>query len=495
MQSHPHQTGPATGTGLRCPRGLSSNAVVVFCLTAALGPSAWGAPAAASSVTSVRHWSQGSSTRVAVELSAKAKWRSERITNPARLFIDLSDTRMALGVKGIYTMKVGDALLRQVRVANPNPQTTRIVLDLEEEDVDFEVSELTNPVRLMIEVRAKDSSKVTRVAPAKPEPPAKVASVERPEAQSQPTASTEPLPKPDVVLYKSVPESPAPAPAIPAEATPPTSAQPAPPPPAAGPIAAAPKPAKPTTSAGKPSLTRALGLKLGRIVIDPGHGGQDQGTAGVSGLLEKDLVLDIAQRLGALVEQRMGSSVLYTRTEDVFIPLEERTAFANQHRADLFISIHANSSPLRSASGAEVFFLNFTTSKDALEVAARENAGHGKSIFELREIIQKIALKDKVDESRDFAGKVQNSLHSTWTRMNPNSRNRGVKQAPFIVLIGANMPSILAEIGFLSNARDESMLKKPEHRQRIAEALFRGISNYADTLSRMDVARTGAAQN
>jgi N-acetylmuramoyl-L-alanine amidase len=226
------------------------------------------------------------------------------------------------------------------------------------------------------------------------------------------------------------------------------------------------------------------------VVIDAGHGGHDQGTTGPTGLLEKDLVLDISMKLGAMIQDRLGSEVVYTRTTDVFVPLEDRTAMANQHRADLFISIHANSSPYKSISGAEVFYLNFTTSKDALEVAARENAAHGKSIFELSELIQKIALKDKVDESREFASRLQTNLHGTWSKLNAAARNRGVKKAPFVVLIGASMPSVLAEIGFLSNPKDEQTLRKPEARMKVAEALFKGVEQYASSLSEMRVAQT-----
>jgi N-acetylmuramoyl-L-alanine amidase len=245
------------------------------------------------------------------------------------------------------------------------------------------------------------------------------------------------------------------------------------------------------TTAGETSLVRALGLKVSRVVIDPGHGGHDQGTEGPHGLLEKELVLDVSQRLGKLIEARMGAEVIYTRTDDTFIPLEGRTALANEKKADLFLSIHANSSPVPRIAGVEVFYLNFTDSKDALDVAARENASSQKSIFELRDIIQKITLHDKAEESRDFAGRVQTSLYSFSLRNFPNTRNRGVKKAPFVVLIGANMPSVLAEIGFLSNTREETLLKRSDYRQRLAEALYRGVARYAESLSHFQMASNG----
>ncbi len=245
--------------------------------------------------------------------------------------------------------------------------------------------------------------------------------------------------------------------------------------------------AKPTAS-GDRSLIRALGLKIGRIVIDPGHGGHDTGTIGPDGLQEKDLVLEVGRRLGKLLETRLGAEVVYTRKDDTFIPLETRTAIANQQRADLFISIHANSSQDSAARGVETYYLNFTSSPEALEVAARENAVSEKSIYELQDLVKKIALKEKIEESREFAGDVQESLHSSLAAKSPAIRDRGVKKAPFIVLIGANMPSILAEISFVSNPADEHRLETSEYRQRIAESLYRGIAKYVDGLSGVKVA-------
>jgi N-acetylmuramoyl-L-alanine amidase len=245
--------------------------------------------------------------------------------------------------------------------------------------------------------------------------------------------------------------------------------------------------AKPTAG-GDRSLIRALGLKIGKIVIDPGHGGHDTGTIGPNGLQEKDLVLEVGRRLGKLLDARLGAEVVYTRKNDTFIPLETRTAIANQQRADLFISIHANSSHDPNARGVETYYLNFTSSPEALEVAARENAVSEKSIYELQDLVKKIALKEKIEESREFASDVQESLHTGLAARSPAIRNRGVKKAPFIVLIGANMPSILAEISFVSNPSDEHRLEAGEYRQRIAESLFRGIAKYADGLSGVKIA-------
>jgi len=245
--------------------------------------------------------------------------------------------------------------------------------------------------------------------------------------------------------------------------------------------------AKPTAS-GDRSLIRALGLKIGKIVIDPGHGGHDTGTIGPNGLEEKDLVLEVGRRLGKLLDARLGAEVVYTRKDDTFIPLETRTAIANQARADLFVSIHANSSHDPDARGVETYYLNFTSSPEALEVAARENAVSEKSIYELQDLVKKIALKEKIEESREFAGDVQQSLHSGLAVKSPAIRDRGVKKAPFIVLIGANMPSILAEISFVSNPTDEHRLATSEYRERIAESLYRGIAKYVNGLSGVKVA-------
>ncbi len=242
------------------------------------------------------------------------------------------------------------------------------------------------------------------------------------------------------------------------------------------------------------SLTRALGLKVNRIVIDAGHGGHDDGTIGPHGVLEKDIVLDVALRLATLVRQRMSAEVVLTRSDDTFIPLQERTKIANDNKADLFLSIHANSSPAREVAGTETFYLNLTTSPGALDVAARENAGSDKTVGDLKDLIQSITLNDKIEESHTFAEDVQNAINLQAERSNAAAHNRGVKRAPFVVLIGASMPSVLAEIGFLSNSRDESNLGKPEYREKVAEALYKGLAQYSQSLSHFDVPKQVTAK-
>ena len=483
----------------------------------------------ASRVTAVRFWSLSEVTRVAVEVSSEFRYKYDRLSNPDRLFYDIEGARPDMAPKGTHSIPVGDGLLRQIRVAETQPGVTRIVLDLEQ-SATVSASQLYNPDRLIIELRSKDRplppaapSFTGGKEPTSPPPKEIVAAVEVSKAavsesvvserskKPEPRTFIPPPPQPAVkpaviepitapalpafaknVRPPAVPASvrreitappPAPAPVLPAETASVTAPEPAKAPPAADAL-----PAKRNTG-GDRSLTRALGLKLERVVLDPGHGGHDVGTHGPSGLYEKDLVLDISQRLGALINERLGSEVVYTRQDDTFIPLEERTRIANEHKADLFLSIHANSSPLRSAAGVETYVLNFTTSRTAMDLAARENASSDRSIFDLQELLQKIALRDKADESREFASRLQTSLSALSTRSNDNAKNRGVKKAPFVVLIGASMPSVLAEIGFLTNASDEALLRKTEHREKIAEALYKGIAAYADTLSHFTIAK------
>jgi N-acetylmuramoyl-L-alanine amidase len=249
------------------------------------------------------------------------------------------------------------------------------------------------------------------------------------------------------------------------------------------------KPAQ-RTSAGPASLTRALGLKLNRVVIDPGHGGHDQGTSGPHGLIEKELVLDVSLRLGKLIQEQLGAEVVYTRTDDTFVPLERRTQIANEKKADLFLSVHANSSPYANVFGVETYDLNFTDNRSALDVAIRENATSQMPMSELNDIIRKITVHDKAQESREFAEQIQKALHAFSARSFPGEYDRGVKHAPFVVLIGTTMPAVLTEIGFVTNPKEEALLKRPDYRQKLADAIFHGVAKYDETLSHFDTART-----
>jgi N-acetylmuramoyl-L-alanine amidase len=231
------------------------------------------------------------------------------------------------------------------------------------------------------------------------------------------------------------------------------------------------------------SLARELGLKINRIAIDPGHGGYDTGTMGPHGLLEKNLCLDVALRLGQLIEENIANAeVVYTRKDDRHVPLEERTAIANGANADLFISIHANSSESRETRGVETYYLSLAGSPESRKLATRENALAESSLHDLPDLIKKIARNEKIAESKLLAVDIQNTLSQGLQLVSRREANRGVKQAPFVVLTGANMPAVLSEISFVSNASDESLLLESSQRQRVAEGLYRGIAAYLDSL-------------
>jgi N-acetylmuramoyl-L-alanine amidase len=237
-------------------------------------------------------------------------------------------------------------------------------------------------------------------------------------------------------------------------------------------------------------LSRQLGLGVARIVIDPGHGGHDPG-AQVRGLNEAELVLDIAVRLERLLANEPGVDVVLTRRTSAYVALEERTAIANRSGADLFLSIHANASANGGARGFETYFLNFATNSEAEALAARENAGSARTMGNLPDIVKAIALNNKIDESRDFASMVQGSMQERLRKTDRNARNLGVKQAPFMVLIGATMPSVLAEVSFLTNRDEAALLRSQSYRQQIAEALFAGVMKYQNSLKKAPVLRSG----
>ena len=519
------------------PRFRQSQAMAVVCLAAAFSPAFAAtkrrqAPAEPThAVTAVRFWSLGDVTRIAIVATGDFQYAADRAFKPDRIFFDLRGTVPEIDEAGVSTIAVNDSLVREIRVAETRRNVTRVVLDLSN-SAEFSTSRLSNPDRLMIEVRKPGTSahRGPIVEPVITPPPAAVAAMPRPFTappvrerplppspllQSPPAyafgtgavtsqtaqslvAKLGPAPGPTyvrpVVKAPVVTPTPASAPRLPVDAS------------IQSRIAALPPPDWPKTTSevhsrktyesesaspaqeGDRSMIRALGLKIGTIVLDAGHGGHDTGTIGPTGLMEKDLVLDVTQRLGRMIVQRLGANVVYTRSDDSFVPLQERTRIANEAHADLFLSIHANSSTLRSASGVETYYLNFTTSKAALDVAARENASSEMTVGDLQDVIQKIALHEKVDESREFATHIQTALYASSRRSDAHSRDRGVRKAPFVVLIGAAMPSVLAEIGFVSNAQDEKLLRRPEQREKIAEALYRGIAQYASGLSHFQVA-------
>jgi len=197
---------------------------------------------------------------------------------------------------------------------------------------------------------------------------------------------------------------------------------------------------------------------------------------------EAEVVLDVALRLEKLLSKEPGFEIVLTRRTDEFIPLEERTAIANRASADLFLSIHVNSSRNVRASGVETYFLNFANNPDAEAVAARENATASRSMHQLPDIVRAISLNNKLDESRDLARSVQEALVTAVAKDEDDEKDRGVKQAPFVVLIGAGMPSVLAEIAFITNAEEGGKLRTGAYRQKVAQALFEAVRKYQRSL-------------
>ena len=441
-----------------------------------------------SEVSYVRVWDADNYTRIIIDLGGKAKYQAARVPDPDRIYFDIDNAKLSAELLHEPIAVPAGSYLKAVRVAQNRADVVRVVLDVAKVK-GYSVVELADPDRLVVDVYGPAPS-----AAAAPSPEANSAA--RPNvlpAKRGDTAARNSAPKsvrPDAVpsaalgllpLAAKDPTSLVDMPALPralesanrAPETLKTMAE------NVGPAPAA----KPTRS-GEHSLTRVLGLKIGRIVIDPGHGGHDTGTIGPTGLMEKDLCLDVALRLGKLIARNLPSAeIVYTRQDDRFVGLEQRTAIANQARADLFISIHANSSDDPKVSGIETYYLNLNPAAQAMEVAARENAATQSSVHDLQDLVTKIARNEKVEESRDLAANIQDSMASSMQTGTRPGRNRGVRKAPFIVLIGADMPSVLAEISFISNPADERWLKKPENRQRAAEGLYRGIEKYLHSVN------------
>jgi N-acetylmuramoyl-L-alanine amidase len=380
--------------------------------------------------------------RVTLELSREATYSVVR-TAPERLVITLPDAAPTPDAAVLPASAAG-RVVRAVRTA-PASRGTEVVIELAGEPR-FSTFPLYDPFRLAVDIETD--------APL-------AAPVER-------TASPKDAPAPAVVLQASA-TAPKPAAEVVRTAT-------LPPPPEPATI----------TSHGDYSLARQLGLGISRIVIDPGHGGHDPG-AQANGITEADLVLDIALRLEKLLQAQPGVEVVLTRRTDTFIPLEERTAIANREGADLFLSIHANASKRAAARGIETFILNFATNPDAEATAARENASSAQAMGTLPSIVKAIALNNKLAESRELADAVQASLAHRLRATSPTTglRDLGVKQAPFVVLIGAQMPSVLAEVSFLTNKSDAALLKKSAYRERVAQALSEAVLKYQASLKKV----------
>jgi N-acetylmuramoyl-L-alanine amidase len=378
-------------------------------------------------ITGIRHWSSDDSSTVAIDLQDQVQYEAHRLTSPERIYVDLLDTGLAHGLFG-KVIEVSDPVLQRIRIAQPKPGVTRVVLDTKGAS-NYSVSMEQSPFRLVVEVGKLGSkvgprSKLNLFGPAQGDP------------------------KP--VLARNT-----------------------------GGNSSTKAPAPPQSSADKsgqafapPVGASPAGLS---IVLDAGHGGWDFGTVGRKGLLEKDLVLDIVQRLGALLEQRLNAKVIYTRQDDSYIALERRAEIANLSQANLFISVHANYSDLATARGVETYYTNTYSSLKARP--ADEDADSSLQNVDWT----KVDIREKVLESHHLAECVQQALYGTVAEKNPGIRNRGVKEAEYAVLTGTSMPAILAEVSFVSSPTDEGELQNEAYRQRIAEALYKGIARYHDT--------------
>lgn len=388
----------------------------------------------------IRREALAGAMRVTLEFEGEAIFHEEEVAAQPRVAIDLQNTRPVDNLKDL-TQAFPDDVVRQIRVGSAAGVRTRVVLDLQTRTPHTTYA-LYNPYRVVVDF-ARDlgttndpkvvfGTKATKVEAA----PLRNGNA----AAAANTRTTQP-----------------------AKALNPRAAK----------------------ERGGFSLSRQLGLGVGRVVIDPGHGGYDPGAMN-DGMTEADVVLDVSMRLERLLLQQPGVEVVLTRRTNAFVPLEQRTALANRVGADLFLSIHANASEDDRARGIETYFLNFATNPAAEAIAARENATAAGTMRQLPDIVKAIALNNKIDESRDFATLVQSAIMERLKHGNRAVKDLGVKQAPFMVLIGATMPSILAEISFLTNPQEAALLRDIAYRQQVAEALFNGILRYQQSLKAGD---------
>jgi N-acetylmuramoyl-L-alanine amidase len=394
--------------------------------------------------------------RVSIEMDRELLFKQEQLENPKRVFFDLRGAHLSPGLRD-KTLSFSDDIVREIRLGRHPQNTTRVVMDTEGVE-SYSVFTLYNPYRVIVDFRRRD---VAAVLPSVPGPPVSAAVPTTGFVRAEPKPMPPPPPPPASPVVTAPPLTPLPSrPVAPALSAPTV------------PLA---------NSNGQFSLARQLGLGVSRIVLDPGHGGHDPGVRG-NGVNEAELVLDVSLRLKKLLEGQPGMDVVMTRDSDIFIPLEQRTAIANREGADLFLSIHANASRNLKARGVETYFLNFAANPEAEAVAARENSASGQTMHRLPDIVRAITLNNKIDESRDFADTVQKAMVRSLSGRNRELQDRGVKQAPFVVLIGAGMPSVLAEISFVSNKQEGQLLKTSAYRQQIAEALFDAIVKYQRSL-------------
>jgi N-acetylmuramoyl-L-alanine amidase len=380
--------------------------------------------------------------RVVVQLDSEVAFHDERAADPDRLLIDLARTQTPARPAQQTVRFAGDSdVVRQVRLGASQNQSTRLAIDATGVAT-YSIYALYNPYRLVI-----DCVRAPRTVPLRP-----LASRPLLTAWGRRLPSSDP--RETALLRDALPSAP---PSTPERA------------------------AGDATATQNFSMARQLGLGISRIVIDPGHGGHDPGAKG-DDITEAELVLDVALRLEKMLLKVQGVDVVLTRRTDEFVGLQERTAIANRENADLFLSIHANASENGQARGIETYFLNFANNLSAAGVAARENAASGQAMAALPDFVKAIALNNKLDESRQFATDVQRLMVERLRPANKTVRDLGVKQAPFVVLIGAAMPSVLAEVSFVTNPQEAKLLRGSAYRQRIADALYSAIRKYQTSL-------------
>jgi len=482
-------------------------------------PVAAAAPAAppgaiVAQITEIRFWSTLDYTRVVIDLDREVPFTHNEVDHPYRIYLDFNRTILSAAVKG-KNFAVGDSYLDRIRVGQYQLDVARVVLDFKQKG-SLTVFTLYDPFRVVVDIRDLDKGqsldeRKRRLARLYKESQDKDKTAEKPAAApvaGKPATSPPPA---------GATATPSPEPKAPATPTAPAAKPAAPPPAPAGtaadkPAAERPKPAgggtQPQPSAGEPgsaeplpppkpnldgrrSLTRILGMKVGKIVIDPGHGGKDSGSIGYGGIREKDVTLAIAKKLKAELESRLNIEVLLTRETDVYMPLEQRTAMASVENADLFISLHANASKDSKAAGIETFYLGLTRDSRTQLLAAVENASAQQNLSQLEDVIKKITMYEKVNESRDFATKVHRKMIGAVRKLEPSVRDRGVKKAPFVVLIGTDIPAILLEIGFISNKRESQIISQADSQNRVAQSISLGIEDYLASLGTL--ARAPAA--
>ena len=415
-------------------------------------------------VLPVKYWSSDNYTRVVMMASGPVNYKEilleETDNTPRRLYIDFKKSYIEPQYRS--PIPIEDGLLKRIRTGQFSPDTVRVVLDIESIS-SYKIYSLPDPFRVVIDVRgekiAKDVAKpMSTSSIARTDARTDKKNVKLVEGQSSDNVIVLRDNKKNAVNIKLSSE--------PAKIEP-------------GKIIAVPE-VKPL------SLAQQLGLGVKKIVLDPGHGGKDPG-AMAFGLKEKDIVLDVAKRLSPILKKELGCEVVLTRKDDTFISLEERTALANTNNADLFISLHINAHTSAKVRGMETYYLNLTTNAEAMRVAARENATSTHQMSELQDILSDIMKNSKIDESSRLAQQVHNSIISEADKRGfTDIKNLGVKQAPFYVLIGAQMPAILIELAFISNEKDLGNLKNPTFLEMLTKEITEGIRAYvSDTTAQL----------